>query len=59
MDWIARHNISSRMVIANLDIERLVLPLRPLKTDTPLPVNANAELPFPVTAQRLKAIAGE
>ncbi len=47
------------MVIANLDVEWLVVSLRPLKTYTPLPVDANAELPTSVAAQCLKAIAGQ
>ena len=47
------------MVIANLDVKRPVVFLRPLKTDSPLLVDANAELSLPVPAQCFKAIAGQ
>jgi hypothetical protein len=36
------------MVIANLNVARPILLLRPLETYTPLLVDANAELPFAV-----------
>src|ERR1035437_2890409 len=51
--------VSSRMIIANLNVERPVNFLRPLETHAPLLVDANAELSFTVAAQGLKAIAGQ
>jgi hypothetical protein len=47
------------MVIADFDVARPFLLFRPLKTYSPSLVNTNAELPYSVAAQRLKAVTGQ
>ena len=47
------------MVIANLDVKRTVVLLRPLNAHTPLLIDSNAELAFAIPAQSLKPIAGQ
>jgi len=45
------------MVIGDLDMEGPVNRIRPLEAYPPLLVDANTELPFAISAQRLKTIA--
>jgi hypothetical protein len=47
------------MVVGNLDVESPVTFVRPLEAHPPLLIYPDTELPFPVTAQSLKAIAGQ
>lgn len=47
------------MIVRNLDVERLLVVVRPLKANTPLLVDPNAELPPASAAECLKAIAGQ
>ena len=49
----------SRVVVGNFDVEGPFMIVRPLETHTPLLIDADAELPFAVTTERFKAIAGQ
>jgi len=45
------------MVIYDFDVQRARFAIGPNETNTPLRVDADAELPGPISAQSLKAIA--
>ena len=47
------------MVIGNLDIRRTRTAVGPLEADTPAIIDANTELPFAVSRERLEAVAGQ
>src|ERR1700676_243946 len=58
--WIAVTAIKVLLVIVdNLDVRRTRRAVRPLETDSPLIVNANAELALAVADQSFKAIPGQ
>jgi hypothetical protein len=46
------------MIIDDFDIERFLRLVRPLETDAPLTIDANAVLPFSITLNGLEVIAG-
>src|ERR1700730_13609971 len=47
----------SSVIIDNLDIRRARRPIRPLKTNAPLIVDADAVLPLPIALQRFEPVA--
>ena len=47
------------MVVNNLNVRRSWCSVRPLKTDPPLIIDSNAELPLTIAGQRFKVIAGQ
>src|SRR5258708_39956980 len=47
----------SSVIIDNFDIRRARRPIRPLKTNAPLIVDANAVLPLPIALQRFEPVA--
>jgi hypothetical protein len=58
MDWWPRHLAFSLLVIIhNLDVGRFQSPFWPLEADSPLVVDANAELPSSISTKRLKSVA--
>src|SRR6266850_1896623 len=51
--------VCSSVIIHNLDVRRARRSIRPLKTDAPLIVDADAVLPLSIALQRLKPVAGQ
>src|SRR5947209_2056913 len=49
----------SSVIIDNLDVRRARRSIRPLETDTPLIVDADAVLPLPIPLQRFEPVAGQ
>jgi hypothetical protein len=49
----------SSMVVDDFDIHCFRLSVRPLETDPPLVIDADAELPRPVTSKRFETVAGQ
>src|SRR5206468_12819703 len=49
----------SSVIIDNLDVRWARRPIRPLETDAPLIVDADAVLPLPIALQRFEPIAGQ
>src|SRR5437867_10418629 len=49
----------SSVIIDNLDVRRARRSSRPLKTDAPLIVDADAVLPLPIALQRFEPVAGQ
>jgi hypothetical protein len=47
------------MVIHNLYIRRTGRAFHPIEANPPLVINADAKLPFPVSLQDLKPVAGQ
>jgi hypothetical protein len=45
------------MIVGNLNIEGLVVTIRPLETYPPLLIDPDTVLPFPIPTQRLEPIA--
>src|SRR6266700_4204856 len=44
------------MVVCDFNVKRTIFTVRPLKTKSPLPVNANTELTFSIANQRFKMV---
>src|SRR6266446_4980468 len=51
--------VCSSVIIDNLDVRRARRSIRPLKTDSPLIVDADAVLPLPIALQSFEPIAGQ
>src|SRR6267378_3234013 len=51
--------VCSSVIIDNLDVRRARGSIRPLKTDAPLIVDADAVLPLPIALQRFEPVPGQ
>src|SRR6267378_3732528 len=49
--------VCSSVIIDNLDVRRAMRSIRPLKTDAPLIVDADAVLPLAIALQRFEPVA--